>query len=119
MATRVGSMKAMYSVDEQPVPGHPLAKGASPAAIRVVLQPDDRAEFDAAYEQALDEAKASGDLTELFTMLDGWRRVAALTSDPEMFRRVALRAAARHTGDPVGTPTDDEPVAVSQARPGH
>jgi hypothetical protein len=107
-------MKAMYSVDEQPNPGHPLAKGASPAAIRVVLQAGDRAEFDAAYAQALDDAKDSGDLTELFTMLDGWRRVAALTSDPEIFRRVARRAAELHTGDPADTPPDDESVAVSR-----
>ncbi|WP_433028846.1 DUF6247 family protein [Actinomycetospora sp. CA-053990] len=105
-------MKAMYSVDEQPVPGHPLAKGASPAAIRVVLSPEDRAEFDAAYAQALDDAKISGDLVELFTTLDRWRRVAALTSDPEVFRRVALRAAMRQSADP-----GDDPVAATQALP--
>ena len=106
----------MYSVDEQPVPGHghPLAKGASPAAIRVVLSPEDRAEFDAAYAQALDDAKASGDLVELFTTLDRWRRVAALTSDPEVFRRVALRAALRQTPE-VGP--GDDPVAAAQVLP--
>ena len=107
-------MKAMYSVDEQPVPGHPLAKGASPAAIRVVLSPEDQAEFDAAYAQALDDAKASGDLVELFTTLDRWRRVAALTSDPEVFRRVALRAALRQTPE-VGP--GDDPVAAAQVLP--
>jgi hypothetical protein len=84
----------MYSVDEDPVPGrHPLARGASPEAIRSALLTEDQDEFDAAYEAALADARTSLDLTGLFRMLEQWRGIVALQSDPEVFRRVARRAA--------------------------
>ena len=86
---------AMYSVSEQLTPlRHPLAKGARPEAIRAALLPDDQLEFDAALAAATDELNATLDLVPLFTMLDQWRRIAALQSDPERFARVAHRAAA-------------------------
>lgn len=106
---------ATYSVDRQPATGHPLGKGASPAAIRATLPAEDQAEFDAAYEQALTDAKSSRDLTELFTTLDRWRRLAAVQSEPEVFRRVALRVAALRTGE---LDPRDEPSAEARAHPG-
>ncbi len=93
-------VSASYSVGEEPVSRHPLAKGASPEAIAAALLPGDRAEFFTEYEQALVAARESLDLTALFTMLEHWRRVAALQADPEVFRRVVRRAADLLTGEP-------------------
>jgi hypothetical protein len=107
---------AMYSVDDEPAHGgHLLRKGASPQAIRSALLPDDRAAFDTAYDDALAEARSSRDLSALFTMLERWRGVAALHSDPERFARVARRAAEKLTGQPS---PDDEPLAVTRAKAG-
>ncbi|GLZ45859.1 hypothetical protein Acsp06_20440 [Actinomycetospora sp. NBRC 106375] len=111
-------MTTTYSVDDEPADpaAHPLSKGASPDAIRASLAgPDDRAEFDAALAAALDEVKASLDLTELFRMLDQWRRIAVLQSDPERFRRVARRAAEVNIGRPG---PEDEPLAEARGDAG-
>ncbi|MDQ2708265.1 MAG: DUF6247 family protein [Actinomycetota bacterium] len=106
----------MYSVERDPPPRrHPLAKGASPEAIRSALLPQDQNEFDLAYEAALAEARTSRDLTGLFSTLERWRGTAALQSDPEVFRRVARRAAQRLTGQPS---PQDEPLAVTRAKTG-
>lgn len=105
---------AMYSVDQDPGKGrHPLARGASPEAIRSALLPDDQGEFDAAYDAALAEARTDRDLTGLFRMLEHWRGIAALQSEPEVFRRVARRAAEKLTGHPG---PDDESLADARAR---
>jgi uncharacterized small protein (DUF1192 family) len=108
-------MTAMYSVDDEPASGHPLRKGASPGAIRSALLPEDQGDFDADYEKALAGAWTSRDLTELFTVLERWRRLAVLQSEPEVFRRVARRAAELHTGTPR---PQDEPLSVTRAHTG-
>lgn len=105
---------AMYSVDEERTPRHPLARGASPAAIRAALPPEDQVEFDRALGEAADELKAGLDLVPLFTVLDRWRRIAALQSDPERFARVVRRAAAVTPGqDP-----SDANAAAAEVQPG-
>jgi hypothetical protein len=91
------------------------AKGASPGAIRSALLPEDQADFDVDYEQALAQAGTCWDLTELFTVLEHWRRLAVLQSEPEVFRRVARRAAELHTGQPR---PEDEPLSVTRAHTG-
>jgi hypothetical protein len=96
-----------YPVDEEPARRHPLAKGASPEAIAAALLPGDQAVFLAEYEQALVTARESLGLTALFTILEHWRRVAALQAGPEVFRRVARRAAQLLTG---GQSPEDEPL---------
>lgn len=106
---------ATYALDEQPQRGHPLLPGAAPRAIREHLLPEDREQFDAAYAQALAEAKASLDLTGLFETLEQWRRIAVLQSDREKFRHAVRRAAELLTGEPV---PDDEPFAVTRAKAG-
>ncbi|HEY1974852.1 MAG TPA: DUF6247 family protein [Pseudonocardia sp.] len=109
-------MSATYSVDEPATGGrHPLAKGASPDAIRSALLPGDQAAFDVAYGKALDDARESLDLTGLFRMLERWRGRAALRHDPQTFRRVARRAAEKLTGQPS---PEDEPLAVTRAKAG-
>lgn len=108
-------MTATYAFDEHPASGHPLRPGASPHDIRAALLPDDRREFDAAYELALAEARASLDLTELFKTLEHWRRTALIQRDPQEFRRAVRKAAELLTGAPV---PDDEPLAVTRAKVG-
>jgi Family of unknown function (DUF6247) len=73
---------ATYAYGEQPSSGHPLRPGASPHAIRAALLPVDRTTFKTAYGAVLAEGRESLDLTGLFTMLEHWRRVAVLQSDP-------------------------------------
>lgn len=109
-------MTATYSVDDQPATGrHPLGQGASPEAIRSALLSEDQLEFDAALAGALEETRNSLDLTGLFTMLERWRRIAALQDEPERFVRVARRAAELLTGQPS---PKDEPLAVTRAKAG-
>ncbi|HJQ46906.1 MAG TPA: DUF6247 family protein [Amycolatopsis sp.] len=99
-----------------PRPGaHPLAPGASPRAIRSALLQQDRAQFDAAYAEALETARERLDLTDLFDMLEQWRRVAVLQSDRENFRQVARRTAELVTGKPVPA---DEPLEITRAKAG-
>jgi hypothetical protein len=106
----------MYSIEQDSVARrHPLSKGASPEAIRSALLPEDQSEFDSAYDAALAEARTARDLTGLFMMLERWRGIAALQSDPEVFRRVARRAAEQLTGQPS---PEDEPLAVTRAKAG-
>lgn len=106
----------MYSVGPEPESeGHPLAPGASPAAIRVALLPADQTLFDAAYDAALGDARSSRDLTGLFRMLEHWRGLAALQSDPDAFRRVVRRAAEALTGRPS---PEDEPLDVTRRKAG-
>lgn len=107
---------ATYSVDEQHHAGrHPLSKGASPESIAATLLPDDRTQFLTELDEVLASVRGSLDLTELFTMLEHWRRVAALQADPQIFARVARRAAELTTGEPS---PDDEPLAVTRAKAG-
>jgi hypothetical protein len=75
-------MSATWSFDEQPRTGDALLPGASPAAIRAALLPDDQALFDRAYADALAAARDQLDLTELLRCLESWRRLALLQRDP-------------------------------------
>jgi hypothetical protein len=106
---------ATYAYDERPSSRHPLRQGASPRAIRAALLPADRITFDAAYEAALAESRESLDLTGLFKVLEHWRRVAVLQSDPEDYRRVVRRVAEALTGEEIPA---DEPLEVTRAKAG-
>lgn len=106
---------ALWSFDDQPRTGDPLLPGATPAAIREALLPEDRARFDAAYPRALATAREDLDLTELFRCLEHWRRLALLQRDPDRFVSIARRAAERLTGEPV---SDDESLAETRRRAG-
>ncbi len=106
---------ALWSYDDRPRRGDPLLPGATPAAIREALLPDDRKEFDAAYGRTLAVARQSLDLGELFRTLEHWRRVALLQRDPDGYRTLVRRAAELLTGEAV---PEDEPLAVTRARAG-
>lgn len=77
--------------------------------------PPDRTTFDAAYEAALAESRESLDLMGLFTMLEHWRRLAVLQSDPEGYRRAVRRAAEAQTGEKIPA---DEPLEVTRTKAG-
>lgn len=114
-AAILAGVSATYSLDEGSGDEQSLRKGASPRAIRSALLPGDQAAFDAAYADALAEARTSLDLTDLFAMLERWRPLALLQQDPARFRAVARRAAELLTGRPC---PDDEPLAVTRAKAG-
>jgi hypothetical protein len=106
---------ASWSFAEQPRTGDPLLPGATPAAIRNALLPEDQARFDTAYQRALITAREDMDLSELFRCLEHWRRVALLQRDPARFVSIARRAAQRLTGEPVPA---DEHLAQTRRRVG-
>lgn len=110
-----GVVSATWAFDETPRAGHPLLPGASPAAIRTGLLPEDRERFDIAYDAALGQARQSLDLTELFRTLEHWRRLALLQSNPADYRRVVRRAAQAMTGQEIPA---DEPLSVTRTRAG-
>ena len=92
-----------------------LRPGAAPRDIRQNLLPEDREQFDAAYGPALADARKSLDLTVLFKILEQWRRLAVLQSDPAGYRHAVRRAAELLTGEPV---PEDEPLSVTRAKAG-
>lgn len=94
---------------------HPLLAGASPAVVREWLLPEDRDRFVSEYEAALDEARRSLELEPVYAVVERWRRIAVLQTDPTGFRRSVQRAAELMTGAP--TP-DDEPFEVTRSRAG-
>ena len=94
---------------------HPLANGASPAVIQQWLTPVDARRFVSEYEEAIDEARTSLELTAVFEVIERWRRLAILQTDPEAYRRTIRRAAELATGQPS---PDDEPVEISAAKAG-
>ena len=75
---------------------------AEPADVRAALLAEQRGEFDADYEQALQAAREQLSLRELDRVLTTWRRVAALVqADPEGYRRMLRTAdATLRTGQP-------------------
>lgn len=94
---------------------HPLASGASPAVIRQWLLPRDARRFVSEYEEAIDEARTSLELATVFEVVERWRRIAILQTDPEAYRRTIRRAAELATGQ---IPPDDEPIEVSAMKAG-
>lgn len=101
-----------YGQPEQP---HPLLRGASPAVIRPWLMPEDRERFVAEYESAMDEARRSLDLSGVHEVVERWRQIAALQSDPTAFRRAVRHVAELMTGE---TSPEDEPFDVTRAKAG-
>lgn len=106
---------ALWSFNEQPRTGDPLLPGATPAAIRKALLPEDQAQFDISYQRTLVTAREDMDLTELFRCLEHWRRVALLQRDPARFASIVRRAAERLTDKPVPA---DEPLTLTRRHVG-
>lgn len=95
---------------------HPLMPGASPATVRSWLATDDdRDRFLADYAAALDRARRELDLAAVHEVIEEWRCIAVLQTDPVGFRRTVRYAAEQATG--LACP-EDEPLAVSRAKAG-
>lgn len=94
---------------------HPLARGASPATVRHWLLPHDAARFFTEHEIALDDARASLDLSAVFDVVERWRRIRDPADDPDAYRRTMRLAAELATGKPS---PDDEPLDVTATKAG-
>jgi len=94
---------------------HPLAAGAAPAVVRQWLAPEDARRFLAEYQNAIDEARTSLDLTTVHEVTERWRRVAILQTDAEGYRRTVRRGAELATGHPS---PEDEPFDVTKRKAG-
>lgn len=89
--------------------------GASPKAVVGHLFPEDRGPFQAEYESALDEARRTYDLSGVHRLVEHWRRIAALQTDPAVFRESVRTLAEIASGTP--SPAD-EPFAVIRQKAG-
>jgi hypothetical protein len=94
---------------------HPLAAGASPAVVKRWLLPHDARRFVAEYEAALDDARTSLDLAGLVEVVERWRGIAILQTDPDAYRRTLRTAAELATGQ---ASPDDEPLDVTATKAG-
>jgi hypothetical protein len=89
---------------------------ASPEQIRAALIPEEQPRFDREYHQALRVAAETFRLDELTAVLDGWRRIAWLSSDPERYRRMWRRASVLYTREEVPA---EESLPTTKARLGY
>lgn len=113
VATTVSGMTA--ALPHHDPAQHPLAAGASPAVIRQWLLAADAQRFVSEYERAIDEARTSLELAPVVEVIERWRRIAILQTDPEAYRRTIRLAAELATGQPS---PGDEPIEVSAAKAG-
>jgi Family of unknown function (DUF6247) len=88
---------------------------ASPAEVRAALIPEEAAEFDQQWRDAMGRATETLDLSEVLETLDSWRLVARLTAaaGAEAHRAMYRRAASRLSGEDVPA---DEPLPRTKAR---
>jgi Family of unknown function (DUF6247) len=96
---------------------HPLARRASPATVCQWLIPHDEVRFVTEYEiaLALDDARASLDLGGVFDVVERWRRIAILQTDPGAYRRTMRLAAERVDADVVEDQERREQQGVARA----
>ncbi|MGH3830885.1 MAG: DUF6247 family protein [Pseudonocardiaceae bacterium] len=95
----------------------PSFSDATAAEVRAALIPEEAAEFDQQWRDAMAKATETLDLSEVLATLESWRRVARLTAvnGPEAHRAMYRRAAARLAGENVPV---DEPLPQVKARLG-
>lgn len=94
---------------------------STPAAIRAALLPEEVADFDRDYKQALKIAGETLSLDEVHKTLEHWHRIACMThADPEAHRQMLQRAEQTlRTGEPpAGTVSADEVKALIRERLG-
>src|SRR5918999_6582491 len=90
---------------------------ASPAEVRAALIPEEAAEFDQQWREAMGRATETLDLSGVLETLDSWRRVARLTAaaGAEAHRQMYRRVAAKLTGGHIPA---DESLSRTKARLG-
>jgi len=115
MSVGVATVDAMTAAARHdPVP-HPLARGASPALIKQWLPPHDAQRFVADYQTAMDDARGSLELGGVLDVVERWRQIAILQTDPDAYRRTVRRAAELAAGQPS---PDEETLDVTTAKAG-
>ena len=72
-----------------------------------------RDKFERDYREALDKAAQSFDLSEMFEVVESWRRRCCVTRDRDSYRRMMRRASELLFGE---VPPDDEPLAFTEKR---
>lgn len=77
----------------------PPFAAATPAEIRAALVHEEQPKFDDEYRRALNVAAESFSLVHLDRVLESWRRIAWLCTDPDRYRRMWRRAALSYTGE--------------------
>jgi hypothetical protein len=78
-------------------------KDASPREVMAALAPEERADFDRQWRQALAKAADSLDLADVLDVLDSWRRRATITNylSHNGYREMLARAdRILRTGEP-------------------
>jgi hypothetical protein len=79
------------------------------------LLPHDARRFVVEYEAALDDARTSLELGGVLAVVERWRRIAILQTDPDAYRRTVRRAAELATGEPS---PENEPLEVTATKAG-
>ncbi|WP_028934276.1 DUF6247 family protein [Pseudonocardia spinosispora] len=95
-------MTAARVDDHSPRGGLRWLLTASPAEVRACLIPEEAAQFDEDWREALMRAVHELDLTEVHAVLDSWRRTAIVTQakGPDAYRTMLESAARRlRTGE--------------------
>ncbi|QWF85350.1 DUF6247 family protein [Amycolatopsis sp. CA-230715] len=92
----------MTAAAEQPPQAPEPGEFDSPKAIRLALLPEERGDFDQAYQRALRDAGETLSLEGLHTTLAHWTLIARQTqADPGAHRRMLQQAARTlRTGEP-------------------
>ena len=109
LAARCRSTVRDMTADPTPAPGPYLGPRASPAAIAGCLLPEDRERFHDALAAADRGSEAE------HHVIERWRGITMLQSDPERYRATVRRIAERRTGRPVPA---DEPLSVTRRAAG-
>lgn len=89
--------------------------GASPRDVSRSLLPEDRGRFAEEYESALEQARRTYELGGVHDVVERWRRIAVLQSDPAGFRRSVRTVAEIVTGEPS---PEGEPFEVTRLKAG-
>jgi hypothetical protein len=83
--------------------------------VKAWLLPHDVERFIVEYEAALDGARASFELTGVVEVVERWRQIAILQTDPDAYRRTIRHAAELATGAPS---PESEPLEITSAKAG-
>ncbi|HEX4703137.1 MAG TPA: DUF6247 family protein [Pseudonocardiaceae bacterium] len=101
---------------DSPVPV--LPPDTTPAAIRDALIDEERLAFERAYQDAMEDAKRTMDLSRVLDVLRNYHRIAWMTrmQGPEAHRRMLDKAAEilRTGGNPTGVSAEDVRALINE-----
>ena len=100
MNNRLLAVSSAAKTTAEPAAHRPLSRepdggrrAETPRAIRETLLLEEAGQFDSEWRTAMSRSAESLDLAEVYSVLDRWRGIAALTqADPESHRRILRRA---------------------------